>query len=84
MLAWWLISWGLGHVGANLGSIGLMVQPVATVGLGWVLLGEPVKPVQGLGALFILAGIALSAFTPPLNPPQDPANAPPAPADPGA
>lgn len=65
VLAWWLISWGLGHVGANLGSIGLLVQPVATVGLGWFFLVEHVKPVQGLGALFILAGIALSAFTPP-------------------
>jgi drug/metabolite transporter (DMT)-like permease len=64
VLAWWLISWGLGHVDANLGSIGLLVQPVATVGLGWVFLGEHVKPVQGLGALFILSGIALSAFTP--------------------
>jgi drug/metabolite transporter (DMT)-like permease len=67
VLAWWLISWGLGHVDANLGSIGLLVQPVATVGLGWLLLGEHVKPVQGLGALLILAGIALSAFTPPIG-----------------
>jgi drug/metabolite transporter (DMT)-like permease len=68
VLAWWLISWGLGHIDANLGSIGLMVQPVATVGLAWVFLGEHVKPVQGLGALLILSGIALSAFTPPFEP----------------
>ncbi len=67
VLAWWLISWGLGHIDASLGSIGLLVQPVATVGLGWLLLGEPIKPVQGLGALLILAGIALSALTPPLG-----------------
>lgn len=67
VLAWWLISWGLGHIDANLGSIGLLVQPVATVGLGWLLLGEHIKPVQGLGSLLILAGIALSAFTPPLR-----------------
>ena len=65
--AWWLISWGLGHVDANLGSIGLLVQPVATIGLAWLLLGEPMKPLQGLGALIILSGIALSAFTPPLE-----------------
>ena len=65
VLAWWLISWGLGHVDANLGSIGLLVQPVATVGLGWLLLAEGVKPVQGLGSLLILAGIALAAFAPP-------------------
>ena len=67
VLAWWLISWGLGHVDANLGSIGLLVQPVATVGLGWILLAEHVKPVQGLGALLVLAGIALAAFTPPIS-----------------
>jgi drug/metabolite transporter (DMT)-like permease len=67
VLAWWLISWGLGHVDASLGSIGLLVQPIATVGLGWLLLAEPVKPVQGVGSLLILAGIALSAFTPPLT-----------------
>jgi drug/metabolite transporter (DMT)-like permease len=66
VLAWWLISWGIGHVDANLGSIGLLVQPVATVGLGWILLGEHIKPVQGVGSLLILAGIALAAFTPPL------------------
>jgi len=71
VLAWWLISWGLGHIDANLGSIGLMVQPVATVGLGWFFLGEHVKPIQGLGALLILSGIALSAFTPPLKPQAD-------------
>ena len=65
VLAWWLISWGLGHVGPNLGSIGLLVQPIATMGLGWLLLGEGLKPVQGLGALLILAGIALAAFSPP-------------------
>lgn len=68
VLAWWLISWGLGHVDASLGAIGLLVQPVATVGLGWWMLGEPVKPVQGLGAGLVLAGIALSAFTPPAAP----------------
>lgn len=67
VLAWWLISWGLGHIDANLGSIGLLVQPVATVGLGWLLLAEPVRPVQGLGSLLILAGIALSAFSPPVK-----------------
>jgi len=70
VLAWWLISWGMGHVDASLGSIGLLVQPVATVGLGWLLLGEALKPVQGLGSLLILAGIALAAFAPPLGGPE--------------
>ncbi len=63
--AWWLITWGLGHVSTNLGAVTLMVQPVATVGLGWVLLGEAVRPLQGAGILLVLAGIALSALSPP-------------------
>ena len=63
--AWWLITWGLGHVSTNLGAVTLMVQSVATVGLGWVLLGEAVRPLQGAGILLVLAGIALSALNPP-------------------
>ncbi|HEX9080849.1 MAG TPA: DMT family transporter [Holophagaceae bacterium] len=63
--AWWLITWGLGHVSTNLGSVTLMVQPVATIGLGWLLLGEAIRPLQGGGILLILSGFALSALNPP-------------------
>ena len=65
--AWWLITWGMGHVPTNAGAMGLMVQPVATVILGWLLLGEPLKPLQSLGTLLVLAGVALCAFTPPVR-----------------
>lgn len=65
VLAWWLITWGLGHVPTNLGAMGLMIQPVATVILGWLLLAETVRPVQGVGTMLVLAGIALCVFTPP-------------------
>jgi drug/metabolite transporter (DMT)-like permease len=65
VLAWWLITWGMGHVPTNLGAMGLMVQPVATVVLGWLLLGESVRPLQGLGTFLVLAGIAACAFAPP-------------------
>ncbi|WP_306591652.1 DMT family transporter [Geothrix sp. 21YS21S-4] len=63
--AWWLITWGMGHVPTNLGAMGLMVQPVATVALGWLLLGESVRPLQGVGTLLVLAGIAACAFARP-------------------
>ena len=65
VVAWRFITWGLGHVPTNLGAMGLMTQPVATVILGWVLLSESLRPVQGVGTLLVLAGIALCAFTPP-------------------
>ena len=66
VVAWWFITWGLGHVSTNLGAMGLMTQPVATVILGWLLLAEAVRPLQGLGMILVLAGIALCAFAPPV------------------
>jgi drug/metabolite transporter (DMT)-like permease len=66
VVAWWFITWGLGHVPTNLGAMGLMTQPVATVILGWLLLSEPLRPMQGLGTLLVLAGVAMCAFTPPV------------------
>ncbi|MFN7959554.1 MAG: DMT family transporter [Holophagaceae bacterium] len=66
VVAWWFITWGLGHVPTDLGAMGLMTQPVATVILGWLLLGEPMRPLQAVGTLLVLAGVALCAFTPPM------------------
>ena len=66
VLAWILITWGIGHVQAHVGAVGLLLQPAATVGLAWWLLREPVKPLQSLGVLLILIGVGLSASAPPL------------------
>lgn len=63
--AWWLISWALGHVPASLGSLGLLLQQVATVALGWLLLGEVPTPLQGAGTALILSGLLLAALHPP-------------------
>ncbi len=64
VLAWWLITWGMGHVPTNLGAMGLMVQPAATVLLGWLLLAEPLKPMQALGTVLVLAGVGLCVLAP--------------------
>jgi len=53
-------------VPTNLGAMGLMTQPVATVILGWLLLAETVRPLQGLGILLVLVGIAFCALAPPV------------------
>jgi drug/metabolite transporter (DMT)-like permease len=66
VLAWILITWGIGHVQTHAGAVGLLLQPAATVGLAWWMLHEPVKPLQGLGVLLILLGVGLSASAPPL------------------
>ena len=62
--AWWLVSRGMGQVRTNVAAVVLLLQPVATVFLGWGLLREAIKPLQGLGTLVILAGIALAAVNP--------------------
>lgn len=67
VLAWVLITWGLGHVQTHAGAVGLLIQPAATVGLAWWMLHEPVKPLQGFGVLLILIGVGLSASAPPLQ-----------------
>jgi len=64
--AWWLISWGLGHLPAASGSLGLLLQQVATVFLGWTLLGERLLGAQALGVVAILLGIALAISAPPV------------------
>jgi drug/metabolite transporter (DMT)-like permease len=63
--AWWLITWGMGHVPTNVSAMGLMIQPVATVILGWLLLAEALKPLQSVGTFLVLVGVAICAFTPP-------------------
>ena len=67
VVAWRFITWGLGHVPTSLGAMGLMTQPVATVILGWLLLGEAMRPLQSVGTLLVLAGVALCALAPPVT-----------------
>ncbi len=60
---WWAISWGMGYIKPTLSSIGLLVQPIATIVIGWWLLAENLKPIHALGAFFILLGIFLGSRT---------------------
>lgn len=64
LLAWWLNTWGLGHVDAALGAIGLQAQQVATIFLAAWMLHEPLKPLGLLGGILIIAGILLVALSP--------------------
>ncbi len=64
VLAWWLNTWGLGHVEPALGAIGLQGQQVATIFLAWGLLNEPLRPLGILGGLGIVAGIIMVAASP--------------------
>ena len=67
---WWLITWGFGHVPANIGAVGLLMQPIATVVLGWFLLHEALLPSLGLGTVLIILGIGLCSTSPPVLEPR--------------
>jgi drug/metabolite transporter (DMT)-like permease len=54
------IAWALGRVPTALASVAVLVQPVVAAALGWILFGEAITPLQGLGALLALAGVAVA------------------------
>ncbi|MGI9590779.1 MAG: DMT family transporter [Myxococcota bacterium] len=55
------IIWALRYLPATTASVALLGQPVGAALLAWWLLGEPLSALQSLGALAVLAGIALAA-----------------------
>jgi drug/metabolite transporter (DMT)-like permease len=59
LVGWWLNSWGLGHVDAAVGALGLQMQQVATLFLAAWLLAEPLRPLGLLGGGLLVAGIVL-------------------------
>ena len=76
VLGWLLISVSLPRLPAVITSIVLMLQPVATVFLGVVLLDEAPAAVQLSGVAVVLAGVAFATVRPRTRwPPRDPAAA---------
>jgi drug/metabolite transporter (DMT)-like permease len=65
------IAWSLGRLPASLAAVVVLVQPVVAAGLGWVLLGERMSPVQGLGAALALAGVAVAQVSTRKRPPVE-------------
>ena len=55
-----LIAFALAHLPAALGSLSLLIQPVAAAGLAWVLLAEALGWLQALGGAIVLAGILIA------------------------
>ena len=55
-----LIAYALAHLPATLGSLGLYLQVIAATVYAWLLLDERLQPVQLLGGLIVLVGIALA------------------------
>lgn len=54
-----LIAWALAHLRVAFSAVGLLIQPVAAAVFAWLLLGETLGWLQGLGGVVVLAGIVL-------------------------
>jgi drug/metabolite transporter (DMT)-like permease len=55
-----LIAYALAHLPATFSSVGLLLQPVIAAFFAWILLGEPLVPLQIAGGIVVLAGIYLA------------------------
>jgi len=55
-----LIAYGFGHLPASFSSVSLLWQPVVATAVAWLVLGERLRWVQGIGALVVLGGIAVA------------------------
>jgi drug/metabolite transporter (DMT)-like permease len=56
-----LIAYGFGHLPASFSAVSLLWQPVVAACVAWLVLGEKLTWLQGLGALIVLAGIAAAS-----------------------
>ncbi|MHC4480523.1 MAG: DMT family transporter [Planctomycetota bacterium] len=55
-----LIARALAHLPASFASVSLLIQPVVATLLAAALFGEALGPLQGLGAVMLLAGLVLA------------------------
>jgi drug/metabolite transporter (DMT)-like permease len=60
----WMVAEAIRRIGANASSLIGSFGPVFTIGLGALILGEPVTPVQLLGAALVLGGVAVVTLRP--------------------
>ena len=55
-----LIAYSLAHLPAAFSSVSLLFQPVMAALFAWILLAEPLAPLQMLGGAVVLVGIYLA------------------------
>jgi drug/metabolite transporter (DMT)-like permease len=60
-----LINWSLRFFPAGVVAVAILGEPLGAILLAWLVLGEGVAPLQALGALLILGGVALAARSAP-------------------
>lgn len=57
LASYYALVYALGHLPATITSVGLLAQIPGTAALAWLLLGEPLTPLQMAGGAVVLAGI---------------------------
>ena len=55
-----LIAFALAHLPAAFSSVSLLLQPVIATVLAWIILAEPLGPLQALGGAIVLTGVLLA------------------------
>ncbi len=55
-----LLAFALGHLPAAFSSLVIFLEAVAAACFAWIILGEPIGPIQALGAVAIFAGISVA------------------------
>jgi drug/metabolite transporter (DMT)-like permease len=68
-----LIAWALGRLPAATASVVVLVQPVLSAILGWLIFTEPMAPLQVLGGAVALTGVVLAQLAAARAPAPDPA-----------
>lgn len=66
------IAWALGRLPAATASVVILIQPVITALLGWMIFAEPMGPLQILGGVVALAGVVLAQLAAARAPQQGP------------
>ncbi|MDB5454900.1 MAG: EamA family transporter [Caulobacter sp.] len=56
------IAWALGRLPTATASVVVLVQPVVAATLGWLLFHEALTPLQAVGAVVCLGGVALAQW----------------------
>lgn len=54
------IAWSLGRLPASLAAVVVLIQPVVAAILGWIVFGEAINLLQGVGAVVALLGVVLA------------------------
>ena len=55
-----LIAFSLAWLPATFSSLTLLIQPVVAAVLAWIVLSEPLRPLQAVGGAIVIAGILLA------------------------